>query len=284
LEKRNLGIRENIRYINQINKQGSHMLAASFGMHASLTLSEETLVECRDAVPDGAGFHLHVAEHSVDEFDSIAKSGTRVVDRLHKHGILGENTIVAHCVHVDAREVELLADTGTWVTHQPRSNMNNAVGMSEIESMLRAGVKIGLGNDGFSNAMWEEWKTTYLVHKLWHNDPRRVNGYDVLETAVYSNADLASTIFNTKVGSISSGSQADLIFVDYHPFTPITPGNLPWHILFGFHESMITTTIVAGKVLMNDRKIISLDVEEITQKALEIAPEVWNRYEKHFVA
>jgi cytosine/adenosine deaminase-related metal-dependent hydrolase len=78
----------------------------------------------------GAGFHVHVAEHPADEYDSLEKSGLRVVDRLQKHGILGPDTIVVHAVHIDGREMQLLSETNTWVTHQPRSNMNNAVGIA----------------------------------------------------------------------------------------------------------------------------------------------------------
>jgi cytosine/adenosine deaminase-related metal-dependent hydrolase len=77
-----------------------------------------------------------------------------------------------HGVHFDTREIETLHDTGTWLTHQLRSNMNMGVGAASIKSMLRAGVKVCLGNDGFSNAMWEEWKAPYLLHTVLHRDPR----------------------------------------------------------------------------------------------------------------
>jgi cytosine/adenosine deaminase-related metal-dependent hydrolase len=161
--------------------------------------------------------------------------------------------------------------------------MNNGVGLPEVESMLRAGVRVCIGNDGFSNAMWEEWKTTYLAHKLWHRDPRRLNGVDLVNMGVYNNADLASMFFpDAPLGVLSPGAFADLIFVDYRPNTPVTPGNIPWHIVFGFHESMVTTTIVGGKVLMRDRKILTLDEEEITTRAREIAPKVWERYMAQF--
>ena len=129
-----------------------------------------------------------------------------MVDRLHRFGILGPNSICVHAVHVDAREIGLLAETGTWVTHQPRSNMNNAVGVGEVESMLRAGVRVGLGNDGFSNAMWEEWKAAYLLHKIHHRDPRRMGGYDVQQMAIYNNAALANVFPSTIVANKSCGS------------------------------------------------------------------------------
>jgi putative selenium metabolism protein SsnA len=279
------GIRENVRFIEraQQGRLAEGRVAATFGLHASLTLSDETLDACRSAVPDGTGFHIHVAEHEADEYDSLAKSGTRVIDRLHRAGILGENTIVAHAIHVDAREVELLHESGTWVTHQPRSNMNNGVGVANVESMMRAGIPVCLGNDGFSNTMWVEWKEAYLLHKVWHRDPRRMNGMDVVQMAVYNNAALARRFFQeAPLGALQSGAAADLIFVDYHPFTPLSAGNLPWHILFGFHESMVTTTIVAGQVLMRDRQLQTLDEEAVMARALELAPGVWERYNAQF--
>jgi cytosine/adenosine deaminase-related metal-dependent hydrolase len=224
---------------------------------------------------------VHTAEHESDEYDSLSKSDMRVIDRLSKHGILGPNTITAHGIHFDAREMEILADTGTWLTHQPRSNMNNGVGVAQIESMLRAGIKVCLGNDGFSNAMWEEWKAAYLLHKVHHRDPRRMGGYDVQQMAIYNNAALALVFFKSAtIGQLSAGAFADIIFVDYHPNTPLTAGNLPWHIIFGFQQSMVTTTIVAGKILMKDRELLTLDENEISAKAREIAPKVWERYQK----
>lgn len=276
------GIRENVRFIERINADGhstANRLAATFGLHASLTLSEETLEACREAAPEGTGFHIHVAESEMDEEDSLRKAKMRVVERLYKHGLLGPRSIAVHCVHVDDDEIELLAETGTWVTHQPRSNMNNGVGLPPVEKILKAGVRVCLGNDGFSNAMWEEWKTAYLAHKLWSRDPRRMNGMDVVKMAIYHNAALAENLFpGAAIGVLEEGAQADLIFVDYHPYTPLTTGNLPWQMLFGFHESMITATMVGGELLMYDRKLLTLDEEEICRRASEIAPIVWARY------
>ena len=264
------GIQENVRFarrVSQDNEDG--LLSATFGLHASLTLSEETLSECRNAAPDGIGFHIHVAEHSVDEYDSLQKSGLRVVERLNKHGLLGNRTIVVHAVHIDSKEMQILADTKTWVTHQPRSNMNNAVGLPDVSGMLRMGIRVGLGNDGFSNTMWDEWKAAYLAHKLIHSDPRWMPADMIANMAIYNNRDLVETIFKCPpVGIIAPGAAADLIFVDYRPYTPLTTGNLPWQIVFGFNESMITTTMVNGKLLMKDRQLVTLDEEKITREAL----------------
>ncbi len=286
--KARAGIAENVRFIERLGQQNSAdnqskgLLAATFGMHASLTLSDDTLEACRAAVPEGTGFHIHVAEHEADEYDSLSKSGLRVVDRLAKHDMLGPNSIIAHAIHVDAREIHQLAESKTWVTHQPRSNMNNGVGVAAVESMLRDGVNVCLGTDGFSHTMWTEWKTAYLLHKAWHRDPRRMPGDVIAKIGTHNNALLAGRFFpQASLGQISPGAHADLIFVDYHPHTPVTPGNLPWQIIFGFHESMVTTTIVAGKLLMRDRKLLTLDEAEIAAEARRLAPAVWQRYESY---
>lgn len=280
-EKASAGINENVRFLRRLSSDPHPRLAGTFGLHASLTLSGGTLQACRAAAPEGTGFHIHTAEHEVDEYDSLIKSNMRVIDRLQKHNILGPNTIAAHGVHFDGREMEILKETGTWLTHQPRSNMNNGVGVAQVESMLRMGIQVCLGNDGFSNAMWEEWKTAYLLHKAHHRDPRRMGGYDVTQMAVYNNAALANLFFpSAPIGQIVPGATADLIFVDYHPYTPLTDGNLPWHIIFGFQQSMVTTTIVAGKILMKDRELLTLNEAEISSRAREIAPRIWKRYEE----
>ncbi|MBE0671987.1 MAG: putative aminohydrolase SsnA [Anaerolineales bacterium] len=280
-DKANAGINENIRFLKRLASDPHPRLAATFGLHASLTLSGATLQACRAAAPEGTGFHIHTAEHESDEYDSLSRSSMRVIDRLLKHNILGPKTITAHGVHFDAREMEILKETETWLSHQPRSNMNNAVGVAQIESMMRLGIKVCLGNDGFTNSMWDEWKTAYLLHKIENRDPRRMGGYDVTQMAVYNNAGLANMFFPaTPIGQIIPGAAADLIFVDYHPFTPLTDGNLPWHIIFGFQQSMVTTTIAAGKVLMKDRKLLTLDEAEIAAHAREITPRIWKKYEE----
>lgn len=276
--KAKAGIRENVRFIERTRNAGGR-IAALFGLHASLTLSDESLEACRNALPDDAGFHIHVAEHEADQEDSLSKCGLRVVPRLLKHGILTPGSIAAHAVHVDADEIAMLAQSGVWVSHQPRSNMNNGVGAADIGALTAAGVKIALGNDGFTQDMWSEWKAAYLLHKVWHRDPRKMNGADLAAIAAQNNAALAVQSFpGAPIGKISTGARADLILVDYHPFTPLTAGNLPWHIIFGFHERMVTMTMVDGKVLMRDRKMLHIDEEEIAAKALELAPGVWARY------
>jgi putative selenium metabolism protein SsnA len=282
-EKADAGIKENVRFLKRLATNPHSRLAGTFGLHASMTLSGATLQACRASAPDECGFHLHVAEHEDDEYDSLNKSGMKIMDRLKVHELLGPKSIAAHCVHIDAHEMELIKESGTWVTHQPRSNMNNAVGLAPVESMLRFGIKVCLGNDGFSNSMWDEWKDAYLLHKAASRDPRRMGGNDVTRMAIYNNSSLANTYFpNAPIGQIIPGANADLIFLDYKAPTDVNAVNLPWHIIFGFQPSMITTTIVAGKILMKDRELATLDEARIAARARELSHKVWKRYQDKF--
>ena len=259
-EKMRAGIAENLRFMDA--SAGHSTVRGSFGLHASLSLSDDSLRACADAAPAEAGFHIHVAEHEADQTDSLRRSGQRVVQRLDRFGIWRDNTIAAHCVHIDEEERDLLAQRGVWVSHQPRSNMNNGVGAADIESLLGAGIPLCLGNDGFSNNMWAEWKAAYLLHKVVNRDPRRGPGDEIARMAWDNNAALLRRFFpEAPIGEICPGAAADLILVDYQPFTPMTPGNLPWHLLFGFESSMVTSTICAGQLLMRDRQLLTLDEE-----------------------
>ena len=281
--KAQAGIEENVRFLRRMREQrpetGDRRLAAAFGLHASLTLSDETLAACVDAAAGlNTGFHIHAAEGMADQNDSLSKYGQRTIDRLASRGILGPQTIVAHAIAIDAWEMGLLRETGVWVSHQPRSNMNNAVGVADVPAMLRGGVKVVLGNDGFSNNMFTEMKTAYLLHKAWRSDPRVATGNEIAQMAWTNNAALARQFFPKPIGELTPGAYADIILLDYAPITPLTPANLPWHVLFGADGSHVTTTMVAGQLLMVQRKLLFLDEQAIAARSREVAGQTWERF------
>lgn len=276
-DKMRAGIAENVRFHDATRAHPG--VRSAFGLHASLTLSDATLMECVEANAGGAPFHIHAAEHEADQDDSIDKYGVRVIERLKRMGILNDRTIVAHAVHIDDHEIELLAQSGAWVSHQPRSNMNNGVGAQQFDRMIASGVKMCLGNDGFSNDMWAEWKQAYLLHKSANRDPRLAPGDTVAKVATDHNARLLEQFFpDQRFGVLALDAAADMILVDYHPFTPLTPGNLPWHVLFGFENSMVTATIARGNILMWDRVLKTVDEAAIAAQARALVPALWERF------
>jgi putative selenium metabolism protein SsnA len=284
-EKARAGLRENERFIRRAARGSTAArgaLAGMMGLHASMTLSDETLQAAAGSARDlGVGCHVHVAEDLADQEDSLRRHGQRVVDRLARAGALGPQSIAAHCVHVNPSEIALLASTGTQVVHNPRSNMNNAVGTAPLPALLAAGIPVGLGNDGFSMDMFQEMKAAYLTHKQATGDPRTLGADQVLEMAWPNNTWIAQAAFagvtDPEGGRIAAGQPADLVFLDYMAPTPVTAGNLPWHVIFGVEGGMADTVIVAGRLLMRHRELLTLDEERIYARSRELASQLWAR-------
>jgi cytosine/adenosine deaminase-related metal-dependent hydrolase len=166
------------------------------------------------------------------------------------------------------------------VVHNPRSNMNNAVGTTDLPWMLHIGIPVGLGNDGFSNNMFTEMVTAYLVHKQATGDPQAMPADQVIQIAWDHNARIARTYFpglGGHFGQLAPDAPADIILVDYDPTTPLTAGNLPWHIIFGIDGTGVNTTIVGGRVLMRHGELRTLDEAAIMARARELAGKLWQR-------
>jgi len=274
------GIRENVRFIEKTREMANPRIAATFGLHAALTLSDATLKRCAEAAAaiGHEGFHIHAAEGPTDREHSLAVYGLRTIERLAQRGILGPKTIVAHAIDIDPWEMALLRESETWVSHQPRSNMNNGVGVSDLPAMLRGGMKVVLGNDGFSNDVFDEMRAAYFLHKSARNDPRVLPADQLLDIVTLNNAALAQQFFGQTFGRLAPGAVADVLLVNYDPPTPLSAGNFPWHIIFGFDGRNVDSTIVGGRILMRHGLIPHLDTERIYARSREVAQAMWERF------
>ena len=166
------GIAENVRFIKYCGEDKTDMIKGLFGLHASFTLSDQTLLECREAMAGlDSGFHIHVAEGTDDEDDAVKNHGMRVVERLNQFDILGPKTIAVHCVHANEAELEIIKATDTTVVHNPESNMGNAVGYSPVVRMLDKGIRVGLGTDAYTNDMFESLKVAKILQSHALGDP-----------------------------------------------------------------------------------------------------------------
>lgn len=274
------GIEENVRFAKSIADRQSSIVKSAMGIHAAFTVDNDTLDAAAGAARDaGLPIHIHVAEDLYDEDDSYRKYRVPVVERLNIHGALTDQTIAAHCIHISKREMEVLAQANAKVTHQPRSNMNNAVGVANVPALLERHICVGLGNDGFSNDAFAEMKVCDLLHKINVRDPRAMGADKVVTMAYRNNAEIARLFWPALKGTIEIGQPADVILMDYTPFTPLTAGNLPWHMLFGMSGGMVTHTICNGILLMADRVLLTLDEAEIAAKAQESTRQTWKRVE-----
>ena len=272
------GIEENRAFLEHVRKSGAVQLRGLFGLHASFTVSDKTLARCREVAADlDAGFHVHTAEAASDAEACLREHGKRIVERWRDAGLLGCRTIAAHCVHVNDREIALLRDSGTSVVHNPESNMGNAVGCAPVLEMMHRGVRMGLGTDGYTADMFESLKVANLLHKHQTGNPGA--GWPEAPAMLFSgNAAIASECFGRPVGKLIPGAHADIILVDYDPPTPLHAANVGGHILFGFAGRSVSATIIGGRIVMDDRKLLMIDEQEVMAKARALAAELWKRF------
>ena len=223
------------------------------------------------------GFHIHVAEAQSDQDWSLRHHGKRVVERLKKFQILGARSIAAHCIHVNRREMDLLAETGTAVVHNPQSNMNNAVGVANVTELAKCGVLVGLGTDAMTTNLLEELRVA-----LWGQHLRAENpsvGFGELTSALFANnPKIAGHIFGLRFGEICEGAAGDVAIFDYDPPTPLQSSNVFGHIVFGISQAVADTTICGGRVLMENKKLtLNLDEARLNARARELAKKLWKR-------
>ncbi|MDI6803553.1 MAG: putative aminohydrolase SsnA [Bacteroidota bacterium] len=272
------GVKENTDFISRCNNDKQNQFKALFGLHASFTVGDATLEKAASLGKDlGVGFHVHTAEANSDQIHSESQYKMRVVERFKKFGILGSKTIAAHCVHVNEKEMEILAETGTAVAHNPQSNMNNAVGVADIIKMNEKGIMVGLGTDAMTVNMLEEVRSALWVQHLAQKNPS-VGFTEALSTLLVNNARIANRYWKPFVGELKEGYAADVVLIDYYPPTIFDETTFLGHLAFGISQSTVDTTIAGGKVLMENRQLkIDIDEERINARSRECAQKLWDR-------
>jgi putative selenium metabolism protein SsnA len=271
------GIDENVRFIERA-RNSDGLVNASFGLHASFTLSDRTLrrsVEANESLQ--AGFHVHVSEDRSDNEDARRKHGKSPVRRLHELGVLDDRALAAHCIHVSGADITALARHQINVVHNPQSNCNNAVGAARVLEMVRAGVLVGLGSDGYSPRMWDEFKTAFHVQKMRAGDPR-VAYAEAYALALLNNRAIARKVWGLDIGRIEAGSRADLALYDYFPPTPLTGDNIFGHALFGIAHAPVDALVVNGRFVIRDRQFVHVDERAVAEKATACARQLWRRF------
>ncbi len=272
------GIEENRKFLQYCKDLSDGRLRGLFGMHASFTLSDKTLDQCgRVAAELGAGFHVHTAEAASDAESCQREHGTSIVHRWNHFGILKAKTLLAHCVHVDDHDIEELHATRTNVIHNPQSNMGNAVGCAPVLEMMRRGLKVGLGTDGYTPDMFESMKAANLLLKHHAGDPRAAWA-EPPQMLFQENARIASECFGRPVGKLVPGAHADMILVNYDPPTPMSAENLNGHIHFGFTGGAVETVLIGGQIVMESKQLLDIDEQEVMAKSRTAAAEMWKRF------
>ena len=277
------GILENARFLEKCRAGGlqvpDRQIQGLFGLHASFTLSNATLEKARSS---GAhlpcGYHIHVAEDLCDVNDAAEKYRSTVTARLERFGILNPRTIAAHGVHLAPEELPALAASGSCLAHNPQSNSNNAVGMADLGRLLAAGVRVGLGTDGFTPRLFDEIRAVFTLQKQLRHDPAAA-WQEAYQLAFVENPRLASEVFGIPLGRLEKGAAADLVLLNYLAPTPLTADNFLGHLYFGLVNAAVDSVMVGGHWLLQHGLLTMLDEAELAAKTREAAARLWSRME-----
>lgn len=275
MDKARESVMENAEFIRYALKDDTDMIAGMMGMHAQFTISDATMELAAANKPDEVGYHIHVAEGIEDLHDCLKKYGKRIVDRLMDFNIFGEKTLLGHCIYINPHEMDLIKDTNTMVVHNPESNMGNACGCPPTMELVHRGILTGLGTDGYTHDMIESYKVANVLHKHHLCDANAAWG-EVPKMLFENNAAIANRYFKTPLGVLKEGAAGDVIVVDYNPPTQLDASNINGHILFGMTGRDVVTTVANGRVLMKDREIKVIDVEEAMAKCREESAKLWH--------
>ncbi|MDD6210658.1 MAG: amidohydrolase [Bacteroidales bacterium] len=255
----------------------SNRIGLAIGPHAIYTVSGELLQWAHMKAQEyGIPLHLHLAETRKEVADSVEQFGLTPVRYLRKLGILSPSLVAAHVLWIDDEEVQMLADYGVKVVHNPNSNMKLASGYKfKAEEMLQAGIQVGLGTDGCSSSnnldMIETMKTASLLAKAWRFDPTALPAPVAFDMATKNGA----AIFGLNAGHIAPGFLADIALIDLHipAFTPNF--NFISNLVYAANGSCVDTLICDGKIVMEERKVPG--EEEIMRKAASAAYDLMQR-------
>ncbi len=269
------GIEENVRFARKV--KDDDMVKASFGLHASFTLSSETLALAREAESElDIGFHIHVAEGIEDLEDSLKNYGMRTVERLDKEGILKEKSLFIHTVNVDEREIDIMKERGVKVVHNPSSNMNNAVGYPPLLRMLEKGICVGLGTDGYTQDILGEMRQAIILMRHCERNPS-IGYSEVYRLFFENNPRILKQFFGTDFGRLDVGYAGDVILVDYTNPTPMSQENIMGHLVFGFRPLLVRDVVVNGRVILRDGEFLGIDENSVLERARSRAEIIWRR-------
>ena len=271
------GIEENERYIRKCNEAGNEQMTALFGMHASMTVSDETLRRCAEIGNElEAGFHVHAAEDLIDVEQTQQRHGKRVLERFHDFGITGEKTIFVHGTHLEAGEMDLLRDTRSMLVTNPESNMNNGLPVSPVLDFLERDVLVGIGTDGMSSHVISQARALYMHQRTLRGDPTIAFG-EACDILLNNNRRICNRLFAEPRGQLAIGQLADIVIYDYVPFTPVDASTFFGHLLFGLSFANVHTTIARGKVVVDDGDIPNLNETAIRADCEARAQAIWSR-------
>ncbi|HEY6045874.1 MAG TPA: amidohydrolase [Pyrinomonadaceae bacterium] len=262
------GLAYSERFIN--HWKGNALIVPAIAPHAPYTVSEDHLKAAR-ALSDrtGAPIVIHISETKREVDDSLKARGASPVDYLNRIGFLNDRVIAAHMVWPSDGELDLLKTLGVGIVHNPQSNMKLASGVAPVPKMLRENLPVGLGTDGAASNndlnLWEEMDSAAKLHKLFSNDPKVVTAEEAFEMATIRGA--RALHLDKEIGSIEKGKRADIVIVDLESLNQTPSYNVYSDLVYSTKAGDVRTVIIEGRVVMRDRRLLTLNEETIKADA-----------------
>lgn len=260
-----------------INYQASQLIHPIVVPHAIYTCSPDLLKKAKDLsekyqVP----LHIHLAEEAWEVEKTKSEHGLTPVEYLNQLGFLGEKVSLAHANWLEEKDIDILAKTGTGVSHNTESNMKLATGVCPVPQLLAKGVKVGLGTDGASSNnnldMFGEMSTAARLHKIWSKDPARLKAKEVVKMATIWGAKVLGA--ENVLGSIEPGKLADIILIDMNKPHLVPIYDIYSHLVYAAKSSDVDTVIVNGKVVVKNGNCLTLNEEEVLNEAIDFGEKV----------
>ena len=277
-ERREAEIKENMALYDACNGMADGRIKVFFGPHSPYTASEELLVKVRELADEhNIGIHIHVSETQKEINDSLDERGIRPFEYLEKIGFLGSDVVAAHCVWLSDEEIEIIKKHGVKVSHNPCSNMKLASGVAPVSKLIDNDICVSIGTDGASSNnnldLIEELKTASLLQKVSTLDPKVLTSDEAIEMATIKGAEALG--LDDEIGSIEVGKKADIILIDTNSANMVPDSSsLSSNVLYSANGSNVDTTICNGKILMENKKLTTLDEDEIYAKAKQAIKEL----------
>jgi 5-methylthioadenosine/S-adenosylhomocysteine deaminase len=256
------------------------LITPAYFCHAPYTCSPSTLVRVKnEARESGILYLIHLLENK-DETDIIlSRYGKKPVDHLLALGVLDEHTIAVHCNWLDPKDIDVFADLGVTVSHNPESSMKLAAGIAPVPTMLSRGIPVGIGTDGCASNndmdMFREMDTAAKVHKVTSLDPTVMDAETVCRMATIDGAKVLG--LDKLTGSIEEGKKADIILVDMNQ-PHLTPRyNNYSQLVYAARGADVKTSIINGKIVMKDRRLTTIDVQTAMSNVRSVAADIMNQ-------
>lgn len=262
-------IEENLEFALNKNQH----CAGLFGMHASMSLSDNTLKEISSVIKD-IPIHVHVAESQEDVKDCKIKYNKGILKRLSDFRLLKKNSILAHCVHIDEDEAKIIAENQCNIAMNPTSNMNNAVGLANYDIFRKFNIPCIIGNDGLGANITRDFLNMVFGMKNRLNSPTKFDLSDLVKM-INNGYNYIGNMLDIKIGKIKEGYKADLITIPYNPPTPMNEDNILGHIFFGIFDNFHPRdTFVSGNCIMQNYKL-NVNIDSIYSKARCKSEKLW---------